>query len=59
VKKKLHPVHPGEVAQETMQNGKPVSWVAGEVVVAIWLVLGALCIVWAYEVFTNILRVRL
>ena len=38
-------------AQETMQNGKPVSRVAGTVIVAIWLVLAALCIVWAYEAF--------
>lgn len=38
-------------AQETIQNGKPVSRVAGAVIVAIWLVLAALCIVWAYETF--------
>ena len=38
-------------AQETIQNGKPVSWVAGAVIVVIWLVLAALCIVWAYGVF--------
>jgi uncharacterized membrane protein YkvA (DUF1232 family) len=38
-------------AQETIQNGKPVSWVAGTVIVVIWLVLAALCIVWAYEAF--------
>jgi uncharacterized membrane protein YkvA (DUF1232 family) len=38
-------------AQETIQNGKPVSWAAGAVIVVIWLVLAALCIVWAYESF--------
>jgi len=38
-------------AQETIQNGKPVSRVAGAVIVLIWLVLAALCIVWAYEAF--------
>ena len=38
-------------AQETIQNGKPVSWVAGAVIVVIWLVLVALCIVWGYEAF--------
>lgn len=38
-------------AQETIQNGKPVSRVAGAVVVVIWLVLAALCIVWAYDAF--------
>src|SRR4030042_1747603 len=38
-------------AQETIQNGKPVSRVAGAVIVVIWLVLAALCIEWAYEAF--------
>jgi uncharacterized membrane protein YkvA (DUF1232 family) len=38
-------------AQETIRNGKPVSRVAGAVIVVIWLVLAALCIVWAYEAF--------
>lgn len=36
-------------AQKTFRNGKPVSWVAGAVIVAIWLVLAALGIVWAYK----------
>ena len=36
-------------AKETIQNGKPVSRVAGAVIVLIWLMLAALCIVWAYE----------
>ncbi len=38
-------------AQGTIQNGKPVSRVAGAVIVVIWLVLAALCIVWAYKSF--------
>jgi len=38
-------------AQEVMVNDKPVSRVAGAVVVIIWLALAALCIVWAYEAF--------
>ncbi len=38
-------------AQETIQNGKPVSRVAGAAIIVIWLVLAALCIVWAYEAF--------
>ena len=38
-------------AQETMQNGKPVSRVAGAVIVVIWLTLAMLCIVWAYDAF--------
>lgn len=40
-------------AKETMVNGKPVSRVAGAVVVMIWLALAALCIVWAYGAFAN------
>lgn len=38
-------------AQETIQNGKPVSRVAGAVIVVIWLLLAALCAVWVYEGF--------
>ena len=38
-------------AQETIQNGKPVSRAAGAVIVVIWLLLTALCAVWVYEVF--------
>ena len=38
-------------AQETIPNGKPVSRAAGAVIVVIWLVLAALCIVWAYKSF--------
>lgn len=38
-------------AQETMQNGKPVSWIAGAAIVVIWLVLAALCVIWSSEVF--------
>ena len=38
-------------AQESIQNVKPVSRVAGAIIVLIWLVLAALCIVWAYETF--------
>jgi uncharacterized membrane protein YkvA (DUF1232 family) len=38
-------------AQETVQNGKPVSRVAGAVIVVIWLLLAALCAVWVYEAF--------
>lgn len=40
-------------AQEVMANDKPVSRIAGAVVVIIWLALAAalatLCSVWAYE----------
>lgn len=40
-----------ERAQENFKNEKPVSRVAGTVIVVIWLVLAALCIVWGYEAF--------
>lgn len=33
------------------QPGKSVSRIAGAVIVAIWMVLAALCIVWAYQAF--------
>jgi len=38
-------------AKETIQNGRPVSRIAGAVIVVIWLALAALCIMWAYEAF--------
>lgn len=38
-------------AQKSMQNGKPVSRIAGAVIVVIWLVLAGLCIAWAYDIF--------
>jgi uncharacterized membrane protein YkvA (DUF1232 family) len=38
-------------ANETIQNGKPVSRVAGAVIVILWLILAALCFVWAYDAF--------
>lgn len=38
-------------AQETMQNGKPVSRAAGAVIIVIWLSLAALFAVWAFEAF--------
>jgi uncharacterized membrane protein YkvA (DUF1232 family) len=37
-------------AHETIQNRKPVSRVAASVIIVIWLVLAALCVVWIYEV---------
>jgi uncharacterized membrane protein YkvA (DUF1232 family) len=38
-------------AAETMANGRPVSRVAGAVVIAVWLLLAALCAVWAWRWF--------
>ena len=35
-----------EQARKTMQNGKPVSWVAGAVIVMIWLALALSCVEW-------------
>ena len=40
-------------AQETIQNGKPVSRVAGAVIIAIWFMLAALCVVWVYDSVKN------
>lgn len=39
-------------SQETLVNGKPVSRIAGAVIITLWLVLAALGSVWAYETFT-------
>lgn len=38
-------------AQEVMSQGKPVSRIAGAVIVVIWIALAALCLVWAYDAF--------
>lgn len=42
-------------AQETIQNGKPVSWVAGAVIVAIWLGVVAISVTWVYKAFSDLL----
>jgi hypothetical protein len=36
-------------AQESLQDGKPVSRAAGAVIVAIWLAAIVLCAVWGYR----------
>ncbi len=36
-------------ARETKQNGKPVSRIAGAVIIAIWIVLAITCIMWVYS----------
>ena len=36
-------------ARETMQNRRPVSWVAGAVIVAVWLAVAAFAVTWAYH----------
>jgi uncharacterized membrane protein YkvA (DUF1232 family) len=38
-------------AQETMQNGKPVSRLAGAVIILVWLVLAVSFMLWAYKIF--------
>ena len=38
-------------SQEALLNGKPVSYVAGTVIVTLWLALAILGIIWAYEAF--------
>lgn len=40
-------------AQQSINNGKPISRVAGAVIVVIWLVLTALSIIWGYEAFSR------
>lgn len=39
-------------ARERIHNGKPVSRVAGAVIVIIWLALTALCVVWVDAAFS-------
>jgi uncharacterized membrane protein YkvA (DUF1232 family) len=41
-------------AQEVMSQGKPVSRIAGAVIVAIWIGLAVLFVVWAYETFVSV-----
>lgn len=38
-------------AQETIENGKPVSRIAGVLIVIIWVVFVAFCIMWVHEAF--------
>ena len=41
-------------AQEVMSQGKPVSRIAGAVIVVIWLGLAALFTVWAYQTLVSV-----
>ena len=41
------------LASEAMAKGKPVSGIAASIIVGIWLVLAALCVLWAYEAFSS------
>lgn len=43
-------------AQEIISNGKPISRIAGAVIVLIWGTLAVLCIVWGYEAFLALRR---
>ncbi|SDZ14529.1 Protein of unknown function [Nitrosomonas sp. Nm33] len=36
-------------AQEISQDAKPVSRVAGGIIIMIWLLVGVLCVMWVYE----------
>ena len=38
-------------AQEAAANGEPVSRVAAVIIIGIWVLLAALCALWAYEAF--------
>lgn len=40
-----------ERARKTMHGGRPVSRIAAMVIVILWLLLAALCLVWGYETF--------
>ena len=40
-------------AREVMANGKPVSRVAGAVIVLLWLILVVLLAIWTYETFAS------
>lgn len=39
------------LALKFINKEKPVSWVGGAIIVSIWLMLAALCSLWAYESF--------
>lgn len=41
-------------SQEALLNGKPVSRIAGAIIITLWLILASLGIVWAYETFTPV-----
>ena len=45
-------------AQASMVSGKPVSRIAAAVIIGIWLLLAALCTVWAYEALAINTRYR-
>jgi uncharacterized membrane protein YkvA (DUF1232 family) len=40
-------------AQEIITHGKPISRVAGVVIILIWVTLAALCAMWVYELFVD------
>ena len=42
-----------ERAQEALAGGRPVSWIAAIVVLAVWISLAALCATWAYFRFAD------
>jgi uncharacterized membrane protein YkvA (DUF1232 family) len=40
-------------ALKAMENKKPVSWVAGAVIILIWLGITMLCAIWVYNQFAT------
>ena len=40
-------------ALKAMENKKPVSWVAGAIILLIWLGLTVLCAIWVYNKFAT------
>lgn len=46
-------------AQEAEAGGRPVSRVAAAIIIAVWILLAALCALWAYEAFATTGREQL
>jgi uncharacterized membrane protein YkvA (DUF1232 family) len=40
-------------AAEALNSGKPVSRIAAAVIIAIWIILAALGVLWSYELISN------
>jgi len=40
-------------AAESIKNEKPVNWIAGAVIIMIWLLLAAVCILWIDQAFMS------
>jgi len=45
-------------ASESLLNNKPVSRIAGAIIVFIWLAVTALCLIWVYRTFFTALHIE-